>query len=137
MRAELVIIRDEADHAEAMALVDALMDSEDPADVARLQAQARLIAAYERQRWPDRPVSLPDLLAYLMDQHGLGRADLVPLLGTPSRVSEVLGGKTGLSMAMVRRLRARFGIPADLLIPAGEAPRRRAAGRESRGRPAA
>ncbi len=34
---------------------------------------------------------LPDLLIYLMDyQHGLSRADLVPLLGTPSRVSEVL-----------------------------------------------
>ena len=39
-----------------------------------------------------------------MDQHGLSRADMVPILGTPSRVSEVLGGKKGLSMAMVQRL---------------------------------
>jgi HTH-type transcriptional regulator/antitoxin HigA len=63
---------------------------------------------------------LPDLLTYLMDQHGLSRADLVPLLGTPSRVSEVLNGKRDLSMSMVRKLRERFDISADLLI----APRR-------------
>ena len=53
-----------------------------------MTAQARLIEAYERVRWPRRVPSLPDLLKYLMDQHGLTRVDLVPLLGTPSRVSE-------------------------------------------------
>ena len=61
--------------------------------------------------------SVADLIRHLMDQHGLTRADLVPLLGTPSRVSEVLRGKKGLSMAMVQRLRARFRVPADLLLP--------------------
>jgi HTH-type transcriptional regulator / antitoxin HigA len=44
------------------------------------------------------------------------RADLVPLLGTPSRVSEVLTGKPELNMSMVRKLRERFQISADLLI---------------------
>jgi HTH-type transcriptional regulator/antitoxin HigA len=52
-----------------------------------------------------------------MEEHGLSRVDLVPLLGTPSRVSEVLNGKRELSMSMVRKLRERFHIPADLLIP--------------------
>jgi HTH-type transcriptional regulator/antitoxin HigA len=52
-----------------------------------------------------------------MDQHGVTRAEMVPILGTPSRVSEVLRGKKGLSMAMVQRLRARFRVPADILIP--------------------
>ena len=56
------------------------------------------------------------LLSYLMDQYGLSRADLVPLLGTPSRVSEVLNGKRELSMSMVGNLRERFRISADLLI---------------------
>jgi iron complex outermembrane receptor protein len=90
--------------------------SNDPADQARMTAQARLIEAYERARWPRRAPSLPDLLTYLMDQHDLSRADLVPLLGTPSRVSEVLTGKRQLSMSMVRNLRERFHISADLLI---------------------
>jgi antitoxin component HigA of HigAB toxin-antitoxin module len=67
--------------------------SNDPADVARLEAQARLVAAYEEKKWPPRPPSIADLIRHLMDQHGLTRADLIPLLGTPSRVSEVLRGR--------------------------------------------
>jgi HTH-type transcriptional regulator/antitoxin HigA len=63
---------------------------------------------------------LPDLLTYLMEQHDLTRADLVPLLGTASRVSEVMSGKRELSMTMVKRLRERFHVPADLLILASE-----------------
>lgn len=118
MKATLIVIENDADHAQAKALVGRLMRSDGPADSARMVAQARLVEAYERARWPRRAPALPDLLAYLMDQHGLTRADLVPLLGTASRVSEVLSGKRALSMTMVRRLRARFDISADLLIPA-------------------
>ena len=92
------------------------MSSKDPADQARMVAQARLVEAYEQSRWPRRVLSLPDLLTYLMDQHGLSRADLIPLLGTASRVSEVLSGKRELSMSMVRKVRERFHISADLLI---------------------
>jgi HTH-type transcriptional regulator/antitoxin HigA len=117
MKATLIVIQNEADHAEAKALVARLMHSDTEADRARLLAQARLIEAYERVRWPRRRPSLPDLLAYLMDQHGLTRADLIPLLGTASRVSEVLGGKRDLSMTMIKRLRDRFQVPADLLMP--------------------
>ena len=92
MKATLIVIQNDADHAEAKALVEKLMGMNDPADQARLLAQARLIEAYERTRWPRRAPTLPDLLRYLMDQHSLSRADLVPLLGTASRVSEVLNG---------------------------------------------
>jgi HTH-type transcriptional regulator/antitoxin HigA len=116
MKATLFVVENNADLTQAKALIEKLMGSNDPADLARMTAQARLIEAYERARWPRRAPSLPDLLTYLMDQHGLSRADLVPLLGTPSRVSEVLTGKRELSMSMVRKLRERFQISADLLI---------------------
>jgi HTH-type transcriptional regulator/antitoxin HigA len=116
MKGTLFVIENDADHAQAKALIEKLMGSNDPADRARLTAQARLVEAYEHARWPPRAPSLPDLLTYLMDQHGLSRADLVPLLGTPSRVSEVLTGKRELSMSMVRKLHDRFHILADLLI---------------------
>ena len=117
MDATLIVIDSDAELVRARALVDRLWDSENPSDIARLQAQARLIAAYEESKWPRRPPSTAELIRHLMDQHGLTRADLVPILGTPSRVSEVLRGKKELSMAMVQRLRARFRVPADLLIP--------------------
>src|SRR5450755_1480101 len=106
MDATLILIDSDAELLRARALLDQLWNSNDPADVARLEAQARLLAAYEESKWPRRPPSTADLIRHLMDQHGLTRADLIPLLGTPSRVSEVLRGKKGLSMAMVQRLRA-------------------------------
>jgi HTH-type transcriptional regulator / antitoxin HigA len=116
VKATLIVIQNDADHPEANALVEKLMGSSDPGDLARMTAQALLIEAYERVRWPRRTPALPDLLKYLIDQHGLTRADLVPLLGTASRVSEVLNGKHELSMSMVRKLRERFHISANLLI---------------------
>ena len=124
MDATLVVIDNDAELARARALVDRLWESEDPRDIARLQAQARLIAAYEESRWPRRRPSPAELIRHLMDQHGVTRADMVSILGTPSRVSEVLSGKKGLSMTMVQRLRARFRVPADLLIPPPKPPQR-------------
>jgi len=117
MDATMILIDSDAELTRARALVDRLWESNDPTDVARLEAQARLIAAYEELKWPRRPTSIAELIRHLMDQHGLTRADMAPLLGTPSRVSEILRGKKGLSMAMVQRLRARFRVPADLLLP--------------------
>src|ERR1700738_4402241 len=130
MDATLILIDGDAELARARSLVERLWESDEPADIARLQAQARLIAAYEESKWPRRPPRTVDLIRHLMDQHGLSRGDMVPILGTPSRVSEVLRGKKGLSMAMVQRLRARFRVPADLLLPPPKkAPNRRAAKR--------
>jgi len=126
MDATLVVIDSDAELARARKLVDRLWDSNDPADIARLEAQARLIAAYEESNWPRRP---PEILNYLMDQHGLTRADLVPILGTASRVSEVLSGKKVLSMTMIQRLRTRFRIPADLLLPPPGNPAKKASSR--------
>ena len=117
MDATLILIDSDAELLRARALINQLGNSNIAADIARLEAQARLVAAYEEKKWPRRPPSVADLIRHLMDQHGLTRADLIPLLGTPSRVSEVLRGKKGLSMAMVQRLRARFRVPADLLLP--------------------
>src|SRR5262252_3776109 len=129
MDARLILIDSDAELARARALVDRLWDSSDPADVARLEAQARLIAAYEERNWPRRRPNTAQLIQHLMEQHGLTRADMVPLLGTPSRVSEVLRGKKGLSMAMVQRLRARFRVPAELLLPPPRMTGRRSAKR--------
>ncbi len=54
---------------------------------------------------------------YLMDQHQLKRADLVPLLGNAERVDDILRGRRQLTLAMAQRLRARLQVPADLLLP--------------------
>ncbi len=120
METTLIVIDSDAELARAHALVNQLMASNKRSDASRLEAQARLIAAYEEGKWPRQRPSTAELIGYLMDQHGLTRADLVPILGTPSRVSEVLSGKKELSIPMVQRLRDRFRIPADVLLPAAK-----------------
>ena len=55
MDATLILIDSDAELLRARALVDQLWNSNDPADVARLEAQARLVAAYEEMKWPRRP----------------------------------------------------------------------------------
>jgi HTH-type transcriptional regulator/antitoxin HigA len=117
MEATLIIIDSDAELARARAFVDRLMASDDAADQARLAAQARLIAAYEEERWPPRHPSAAEVIRYLMDQHRMRRVDLVPLLGSAERVDDILRGRRQLTLAMVQRLRARFGVPADVLLP--------------------
>jgi len=124
MEATLIVIDSDAELARARALVDRLMASDKPADVARLTAQARLIAAYEEEKWLPRSPGPAEVIRYLMDQHGLTRADLVPLLGSAERVDDILRGRRQLTLAMVQRLRTRFHVPADLLL--APAPRRTA-----------
>ena len=51
-----------------------------------------------------------------MEQQGLSRRDLEPLIGTRTRVAEVLNRKRNLSIEMIRRLHERLGISAEVLI---------------------
>jgi HTH-type transcriptional regulator/antitoxin HigA len=51
-----------------------------------------------------------------MEQGGLGVTDLVPLIGNPNRVYEVLNGKRPLTLRMIRNLNRELGIPAHALI---------------------
>ena len=59
-----------------------------------------------------------------MEQQELTRKDLEPMIGSRARVSEVMTGKLGLTLAMVRRVRSGLGISADLLVGTGKARRR-------------
>jgi HTH-type transcriptional regulator / antitoxin HigA len=116
MKAEVILIERERDAAEARALITKLGRSSKRADVSLLRAQALLLEAWERTRWPTGPVSPIELIRYAMDQHDLTPADLVPMLGTRSRVTEVLNGKRRLTLTMIRRLHDGLGLPVDLLI---------------------
>ena len=51
-----------------------------------------------------------------MEQQGLTRKDLEPLIGTRARVAEVMNRKRSLSIDMIRRLHEQLGISAEVLI---------------------
>jgi HTH-type transcriptional regulator / antitoxin HigA len=68
MDATMILIDSDAEFVRARALVEQLWDSNDPKDIVRLEAQARLISAYEERNWPRRAPSVADLISHLMDQ---------------------------------------------------------------------
>jgi HTH-type transcriptional regulator / antitoxin HigA len=62
MKTTLIVIQNEADHADAKKLIEKLMGSSDSQDQAWMVAQARLVEAYERAQWPRTAPALPVLL---------------------------------------------------------------------------
>ena len=75
-----------------------------------------LIEAYEAEHHPMDPPDPIEAIKFRMEQQGLTRKDLERLLGTCTRVSEVLNRKRNLSIAMIRRLHEELGISAEVLI---------------------
>ena len=82
----------------------------------RLDILATLIDAYESEHYPMDPPDPVEAIKFCMEQQGLTRKDLEPLIGTRTRVAEVLNRKRNLSIGMIRRLHERLGISAEVLI---------------------
>jgi HTH-type transcriptional regulator / antitoxin HigA len=119
-------IRNEKDHEAALARIARLMSKRlNAVEGAELDALVTLVDAYEAKHFP---MDLPDpisVIEFYLDQNGLKRKDLEPMIGSRARVSEVMSGKRSLTLAMIRRLQGGLGISADLLIQAPLGRRRR------------
>jgi len=111
------VIKNEAEYEAALAHVAELMDAPPGSpDEEELELFALLVEQYEREHYP---ISLPDpvgAILFRMEQEGLARKDLVPYIGSLSKVSEVLNRKRPLSLTMIRTLHAGLGIPAEVLL---------------------
>ena len=112
-------IRNDADLIAALAEVDQLMDQNpEPGTAAfdKLDILVTLIEAYEAVHYPIDPPDPIEAIKFRMEQGGLTVADLVPLIGNPNRVYEVLNGKRPLSLRMIRNLSSELKIPAEILL---------------------
>ena len=110
-------IRNDKDYRAALVRNDALMDARAGSREAdELDVLATLVDSYESRRYPIAAPSPIDAVLFRMEQAGLTRRDLEPLIGSRARVSEVLSGKRSLTLVMIRKLHARLDIPAESLI---------------------
>jgi len=82
----------------------------------RLDVLATLIDAYEAEQYPMDPPDPIEAIKFRMEQKGLTRKDLAKILGTRTRVSEVLNRRRNLSIGMIRQLHKKLGISAEVLI---------------------
>ena len=117
MRAEVMPIRSEAAYGAAFAEVKRLWGSKtNTSDGDRLDVLATLVDAYEAEHHPMDPPDPIEAIRFRMEQQGLTRRDLEEIIGTRTRIAEVLNRKRGLSIGMIRRLHQRLGISAEVLI---------------------
>ena len=114
---EIKPIRSERDYEAALSEVERLWGSKaGTAEGDRLDVLATLIEAYEVEHYPIDPPDPIEAIKFRMDQQGLTRKDLEEIIGTRTRIAEVLNRKRGLSITMIRRLHERLGISAEVLI---------------------
>ena len=111
------VIKTEEEYQAALVRIESLMDSA-PGSVEEqeLEVFTVLIEKYEQEHFP---IDLPEpveAIKFRMEQQGLTQKDLIPYIGSQSKVSEVLNGKRQLSVAMMRALQEGLGIPAKVLL---------------------
>ena len=111
------LIKTEEDYKQALDRIHGLMDAKaGTAEADELELIAKLVSDYEEEEFP---IGLPDpieAIKFRMEQAGLKQKDLVPYIGSRSKVSEVLRWKRPLSLTMMRSLHEGLGIPAEVLL---------------------
>jgi HTH-type transcriptional regulator / antitoxin HigA len=117
MKNDIRPIRTETDYRKALAEIETLWGTKRGTSKGdRLDVLATLIDVYEAEHYPMDPPDPVEAIKFRMESQGLTRKDLEPLIGTRTRVAEVLNRKRNLSIGMIRRLHLELGIPADVLI---------------------
>ena len=112
-------IRTEADYQAALKAVAPYFDQEpEPGSIGAdsFELLLMVIEAYEAKY---HAINAPDpieAIKFRMEQQGLTPKDLAPMIGRPNRVYEVLSRRRPLTLAMIRKLHAQLGIPAESLI---------------------
>jgi len=111
------IIKTEADYQAALSRIDKLMDAEpNTPEGDELELLVTLVELYEGRKYPIDMPGAVEAIKFRMEQSGLNQQDLVPFIGSKSKVSEVLNKKRPLSLSMMRALHKGLGIPAEILL---------------------
>ncbi|WP_374834085.1 helix-turn-helix domain-containing protein [Paenochrobactrum pullorum] len=117
MATDLKPIRTESDYDEALADVERLWGAKSGTPEGdRLDVLATLIDVYVAKNYPMDPPDPVEAIRFRMEQQGLTRKDLEPMIGPRNRVADVLNRKRSLSIDMIRQLHIRLGISAEVLI---------------------
>lgn len=114
---DVKLIKTPEEHEKVLKRIEELFDAEpDTPEGDELELLVTLLELYEKEKYP---ISSPDPISaikFRMEQQGLKNKDLIPYIGSKSKVSEVLSGKRALSLNMIRKLNEGLGIPAEVLI---------------------
>ncbi|MFA6959675.1 MAG: transcriptional regulator [Opitutaceae bacterium] len=109
------VLKTDREYKAALAYIERLMEQSTP-DEAELDLWSLLVENYEEAHFPIAKPDPVEAIRFRLEQSDSKPSDLLPYLGTKSRVSEVMSGKRPLSLAMIRALHHGLKIPAEVLI---------------------
>jgi HTH-type transcriptional regulator/antitoxin HigA len=110
-------IRTEAENDAAVRKIEELIEHGGEAEENLANLLMVLVEAFEEENYqPIRKATPVDVLRHLMDVNHLKQKDLLKVFGSPSIVSEVLGGKRGLTVEHIKKLSRRFHVSAEVFI---------------------
>jgi HTH-type transcriptional regulator/antitoxin HigA len=113
------LLRSAREYRTAITEIDARLDAAHAREKReRLEFLSVLVQEYEDRTDPveHHATSPREVVQFMLEQKGMKRSELAPLMGGRARVSEFFSGRRRLSMEQVRALRDALGIPADLLV---------------------
>jgi HTH-type transcriptional regulator/antitoxin HigA len=115
------VLRSEDEYGAAVAEIDRLLDANpqpSSPEYDRLELLSLLVEDYEARHHPidDSNLTPQDMVDFVLEQRGMTRADLAPLMGGRSRVSDFFNGRRSLSKGQIEALRKHLHIPADFLF---------------------
>lgn len=113
------LIKNKHDYVEALARIKKLMDENlvpDSKEADELEVLSLLIEHYEQENFPMEKPDPIEAIKFRMEQLGLLKKDLIPFIGSASKVTEVLNGSRQLSLNMIRKLSDGLGISVEILI---------------------
>ena len=111
------LIKTEQDHEKALSRIEEIMDAKPgTAEIDELELLTTLVEMYEERCYPIGPPDPVEAIKFRMEQLGLTQKDMVPFIGSKSKVSEVLNEKRPLTLAMMRSLHKGLGISAEVLL---------------------
>ncbi len=87
-----------------------------PSEVEAIELLTLLVECYEQEHYSIPAADPVSVVRFLIEQQDLTQRDLIPQFGSESAVSMFLAGQRKLTIEQVRRLSARFKLPADLFI---------------------
>ena len=89
-----------------------------PAEAEAIELLTLLIDRYEREHYAIPAADPVSLVRFLIEKQGLTQRDLIPQFGSESAVSMLLSGQRKLTVGQVKKLAARFKLPADVFLAA-------------------
>ncbi|CAG0940149.1 partial Antitoxin HigA, partial [Candidatus Brocadiaceae bacterium] len=96
-------------------LLDEVGDNEQHPLYSLLDTMGTLISCYEQEHCTIPDASPQDVLAYLMQEHGLKQSDLSEI-GSQGVVSEILNGKRQLNKRQIVALAERFAVSPEVFF---------------------